>query len=228
MKKLIVLALVLLLCIGCTVADEEKEITFQGIPWGSSIETVTEWVIQQEEYSLSYDTAEKYLDRYLPMSHNGGYSNMVLSESGKPIDYAEEDAYKKALGCSWTYGGARGELKGYRFAGYDLKLFAYDYSCDGEITGLLSVGVVLEYPNGNDAAFEDLQQKLRAVYGAGDIDDEKTYLKLGANNTAVLLRRKNTPMLIYGVTNAKAILDEIMAKQEVPAVTVDPADMKGL
>ena len=72
-----------------------------------------------------------------------------------------------------------------------------------------------------------MQQKLRTVYGEGDVDNENIYFKKGANNTAVLLRKNENPILIYGVTNAAELIDAMMAV-ETPAPTANPADTSGL
>ena len=97
------------------------------------------------------------------------------------------------------------------------------FTYNGETTGLISVGISLDCPNGTDVAFADLQQKLRTVYGDGDIDDDNTYFKTGENNTAVLLRKNNAPMLIYGITNATELLNA-----SIGAPTANPSDTNGL
>lgn len=229
MKKVLAyLVAVILTCACCAMADsatdEMNEITFQDILWGSSVETVAEWVIQREEYSLSYDTAEKLLGWYMPWNKGSSWRSIILTGDGATLDPQVESSYEKALANWSTFGGESGELAGFEIAGYKLNELYYDFTYDGEKTGLISVGVSLECPNGTDAAFADLQQKLRVVYGAGDIDDENTYFKTGAGNTAVLLRRNDEPILVYGVTNATELLDAAVR----PTPTVNPSDTSGL
>lgn len=233
MKKVLafLLAMMMLVSVGCAWAEgtteEAAEITFQDIPWGSSVDTVAEWVIQREEYSLPYDTAEKLLNQYMPWSKGSSGRNIILTTDGTTLDGQVERDYGKALANWTTFGGERGELAGFAIAGYKMNELYYDFTFDGEATGLISVGISLECPNGEDAAFTDLQQKLRTVYGVGDIDDENTYFKMGANNTAVLLRKNGTPILIYGITNATEPLDaSIGATGATP--TANPSDTSGL
>ena len=233
MKKVLafLLAVMMLASVGCAWAEgtteELPEITFQDIPWGSSVETVAEWVVQREEYSLSYDTAEKHLNWYSPWNKGSSGRDIILNADGTTLDGQAEYDYGKALANWTTFGGERGDLAGFSIAGYKMNTLYYDFTYDGETTGLISVGVSLECPNGADVAFADLQQKLRTVYGAGDIDDENTYFKMGADNTAVLLRKNDDPILIYGVTNATELLDEIIGVEE-PVPTANPSDTNGL
>lgn len=230
MKKLfaLILAAMMLTVVGCAWAEEPAaEITFQDIPWGSSIEMVAEWVIQQEEYSMSYDTAEKILTMYMPWYEGSSHHNMILTADGTPLDRDTDADFRDVLANWCTFGGERGELAGFAIAGYKMNEIYYNFTRSEDSTGLISVGVNLDFPGGADAAFADLQQKLRSVYGAGDIDDETVYFKTGANNTAVLLRKGETPMLVYGVTNAVTLLNDILCI-ETPASTADPADTDGL
>lgn len=167
--------------------------------------------------------AEQFLSGYAPWS-KGIYSDIILTEDGAILDVNMENNYKSVL-ASW--GIEDFMLSGYAIAGYGMSQISYAFTYDGETTGLISVGVWLDCPNGPDAAFEDLQQKLRTVYGEGDVDNENIYFKKGAHNTAVLLRKNGNPILIYGVTNAAELIDAMMPV-ETPAPTANPADTSGL
>ena len=228
MKKVFALLLTVMMLAGISCAwaegttEEAVEITFQGITWGSSVEAVAEWVVQREEFTMNYN-AEQLLSGYMPWS-KGYYSDIILTEDGAILDVNMENNYQSVL-ASW--GIFDFMPSGYAIAGYGMSEISYAFTYDGETTGLISVGVRLDCPNGPDAAFEDLQQKLRTVYGEGDVDNENIYFKKGANNTAVLLRKNENPILIYGVTNAAELIDAMMAV-ETPAPTANPADTSGL
>ena len=228
MKKVFALLLTVMMLAGISCAwaegttEEAVEITFQGITWGSSVEAVAEWVVQREEFTMDYN-AEQLLSGYIPWS-KGIHTKIILTEDGAILDVNMENNYKSVL-ARWGFGDFM--LPGYAIAGYGMSQISYAFTYDGETTGLISVGVCLDCPNGPDAAFEDLQQKLRTVYGEGDVDNENIYFKKGANNTAVLLRKNENPILIYGVTNAAELIDAMMAV-ETPAPTANPADTSGL
>ena len=228
MKKVFALLLTVMMLAGISCAwaegttEEAVEITFQGITWGSSVEAVAEWVVQREEFTMDYN-AEQLLSGYIPWS-KGIHTKIILTEDGAILDVNMENNYQSVL-ASW--GIFDFMLSGYAIAGYGMSEISYAFTYDGETTGLISVGVQLDCPNGPDAAFEDLQQKLRTVYGEGDVDNENIYFKKGANNTAVLLRKNKNPILIYGVTNAAELIDAMMAV-ETPAPTANPADTSGL
>ena len=66
MKKILAFLFAVLMLASCAYADETAEITYQGIPWGSSVETVKKWAKDQGfKFINDYSGILDYLDCFL-------------------------------------------------------------------------------------------------------------------------------------------------------------------
>lgn len=223
MKKLLALALaaMMLASIGCAWAEgtteETVEITFQGIPWGSSAEEVKEWIkkssfLKEPIVLESTDLGSVFFSQYLTEDGEHDYLQSGL-ETAKVLRF-ESSIHPD-----------------FKMAGYNLYSVHFVFAYNGDVSKLIAVDIGIECINGAEATFTDLKQKLCTVYGAGNKDSDDTYLKLGKNNTAVRLEYYASYFgagcdLIYGDTNARAVLEEMTIS--MPQNAVDSTDVSGL
>ena len=216
MKRMLALLFAVLMPTSCAYADETAEITYQGIPWGSSVETVTKWAKDQgfkfiNDYSgiLDYLDAEgKYTSKYM-----AGVKD-IIADRTPGFDF--------------------------QVAGYDVDKI---YFCFDTVNGKDALATVTVYLDVVDfdfknRALDDLEQKLIMVYGENECEPAQQmsgfigfgfnfssgdrYIKLGANNTAVCLTSESlNVMIVYGKTDAFADLKQ-------PVATASPFNISGL
>ncbi|MBR6786899.1 MAG: hypothetical protein IKM26_03110 [Clostridia bacterium] len=221
MKKVLalLLAVLMLASISCAWAEgtteEAVEITFQDIPWGSSIEEVTSWAKEngfQSVYIGSTFSTASFLDA------SGKYNQDVVI--GSPFELHSFKTLNVFDGTS------------FQIAGYTVSLEFY-FDSQGENTELGTVIATIQAPQ-TQAILDDLEQGLITAYGENalpstDISPNGTgdrYRKLGAADTAVCLT--NNPnygaQLIYGKINP--FTNEKVAKESVEKATVEKATVE--
>lgn len=226
MKKILalLLAVLMLASIGCAWAEESvKPITWQGIPWGSSLEETTDALIVLG--LISDETEMQYL---------GGGLLPFFNENG-PIDINE--MYRIPEGtlkpeATPVYGI---EPQDYIIAGYRTAAVAFNFAFDGENTKLITIYVLLERPQGmrKDEMYDDLALKTAQVYGEGVAElgglmfsSEETFLFMGDDFTG-----SPGVMLLYATGNGYALAVEAsQGFNDTPQTTVDPStlDTSGL
>ena len=227
MKKVLafLLAVLMLASIGCAwaeeTAEEPAEITFQGIPWGSSADDVRElmdklgvpgWSVNHTKGNGSAGFGREY----------------VLAENGTNIEW------NKTSTDSQTYVARQigYSMPGMTVAGYEADTIYFNFAINGEVAELVSVTFTSVKNYDSETAWNDLVNKLTQVYGAGELLEGASgteYVTVGGNNTAVTLYYKygDTVALTYGRTDAIAILDTYFMQIESPEA-VDSTDTSGL
>lgn len=219
MKKIISLLLlvILLLSLSLPALAYDEEITWLGIPWGSSPEEALPILAEKgviKEEILQY--------RKL---NNSNCSFLFPGEKEWDGPFAPKSFDTKA--CNWLL--TKSDILS-QIAGYDVNYISLNYSDDGEQQNLLTIGIDFDTTQQKEA-FEDLSQKLTKVYGECESTvnnplpaiNHRTNIWYGKNNTVVcLIYKYSLTTLFYSVTNAKEILDQI------PDVTVDANDTFGL
>lgn len=129
MKKVfaILLTVMMLVSVGCVSAEDAIEessgIMFQGIPWGSSVEDVAQWLLQRDDYSWDSPTVEHLLG-FLPLSTGFSTTNMLHTD-GTTFDYDEVNKYSIVL-ASWQTDGSM--IPNFQIAGYKISWIDYDFS----------------------------------------------------------------------------------------------------
>ena len=217
MKKLLalILAVMMLASIGCAWAEgtteEAIEITFQGIPWGSSVEEVVSWA-KENGFSERFISSPFFV---ASLDKSGKYTNTFLYLSGISVKMLTAMASSS-----------------FQIAGYTVSLEFY-FDSRGEKTELGTVIVSIQDPQTQEI-LDNLEQELITAYGENalpstDISPNGTgdrYRKLGAADTAVCLT--NNPnygaQLIYGKTNP--FTNEKVAKESVEKTTVEKATVE--
>ena len=212
MKKMIALILGICLMTAAGAASaHDGEITFQQIPWGSSIaevETLME-SIYGSELTGFYKTPGSYTNTLVP----------ILEEDNTIRDYVQLCVYTAAAGIS-------GKIAGYENPSI---LFVFAVPADKDLEDpdngeLICAGVMTAAQNRNEAN-ADLKNKLTQVYGEPDQDG----VWIGSNDTLIWLIDAN---ILY-VKSAKRDkipyhLYEAPAATPVPSNDVDPSDAGGL
>lgn len=228
MKKVLalLLAVLMLASIGCAwaegTAEEPAEITFQGIPWGSSLEETAEALIA---LGLISDQTE--------MQYVGGGLLPFFNENG-PILLGEMSRIEGTLKAEATPVYAI-EVQDFSVAGYRTTGIAFNFAFDGEQTKLITVYLVLENPGGmlNDDMEADLALKITQVYGEGveahgmhTYRAGQTFMVMGDDFTGL-----SGKMLLYATGEGYALAAEASRNIVIsPEPTVDPStlDTNGL
>ena len=197
------------------VEDEKAavEITFQDIPWGSSVEEVASWA-KENGFQSEVNTRPMKIAH---LNESGGYwcskANYVFE--GAELLIADGNA-------------------SFRIAGYAIdRLIFYFVVHDGK-TELGTVEVLPVQPTKEtEAVMKDLEQKLITVYGGSAFSGMimiggygPVYRKVGAENTAVCLTYQLSEggvMLVYGKINAFA-----PEEANVAPLIIDSSNIDGL
>ncbi len=234
MKKILCLVLALMLLSCAALAESEKEITFQGVKWGSSIEEMGKiWV--SNGFVFEHFSPEPEWVSHMSTEYLTNENTIDVSMTA--------DGYEAVGGRAW-HGWTW--FDGAKIAGYDIREIQTFWACDEDDSALLAVKVILKV-NDKAAAYDDLVAKLTSLYGEGQ--NVKHYAQvnawLGANNTAVLItadghntasellteRSGDRLALIYGTLDAQNILEAYYAEYLAsykPEPTVNPGDVSGL
>lgn len=231
MKRFVAMLFVITILLGSVaLADVDKEIRFNDIPWGTDISEVKR--IIKSLWSENSDVEEFSIHSY-PYNWMNDY------------DYGYDGL---AVGI-YTYHG----YDKYKVAGYDVEftllLAYYDYDANSyrkDLDATHFCQAVIEFDmeyDEVDDAFEDLSNKLTRLYGKStevkydaDVDGLEWY---GINDTVVRLERQNDDgfgvkyiMLIYSIRNLDDILIELNKRVEEDKINnyvpVDEDNITGL
>ena len=226
MKKIIALFLAAMMMLGMagTALAYDEQITFQEIPWGSSVEETIK--LLNEKGFLDPEWAE--------------YVNQVLiPESGYYIKKREEINAEmsgdngKVLTLLQIDRGNLFLAEDKRIAGYPVERLEFTFVVNGAESQLVDVGIDLKYENAAEA-IADLQQKLTSVYGNSKHADVfygtiATDCWIGADNSIILLYSSENGSVFtldYGTLNAERMI--AAASGNAPKNNVDSSDVGGL
>lgn len=217
MKRVLAFLFAFLMLTACAYADEAAEITYQGIPWGSSVETMKKWAKDQGfKVVAEHTSSPSYLDA------EGKFTQSILmmntSNTGCTIVTAQQNS-------------------AFQVAGYDVSSLGFCFDTVDGKPALATVTVSIDPKYDRAQALDDLKQKLAQVYGENECTTEpkansfmpsyvslgERYFKQGANNTAVCLTYPGGSVtIVYGKTDAFA------DQKESQPVTVSPYNFNGL
>ncbi len=200
-------------------------VTFQGIPWGSSVEEAIQ--ILNEKGFLDPEWGEYAAQVLVP--EYGTYIKAreeinaeLSSEHGEALVTLQLDRANLLL------------AEDSRIAGYPVHRLELTFVRGGEETRLVGVGIDLAYESAAEAA-ADLRQKLTGVYG-DSVHAEvlrgiiATDCWLGTGNSIILLYVSESGeafTLDYGTLDAEAMIAEAL-ENRAPANRVDSTDVDGL
>ncbi len=251
MKKILCLVVALMLLSCAAMAESEKEITFQGVKWGSNWQVTAQALIDNDYIPERYEWA---VAASKPGSNSIG-SGVVSScpylamEDGGSIALKNNDYFSSfSIGITYSVNDDK------QIAGYILKNVYANFAYDQSKEELLAVIQRLRVEN-TDEAFKDLTTKLTNLYGEYsqfeaakasltniNFNYEGTYHAWqGANNTAVVLvvakTLKHSTLivaepeyeycidLIYGTLGAQKMIDAYAANQAQDMMTLPVIDI---
>ncbi len=257
MKRIAALLMTaVLLCSAFTALAYEEEITFQGIPWGSSSEDVLRVMIDR---LLQRESITPFIEEYGSEEAVRELLKAQILENSSIPDFKEYALFFSDYQDGYRFDGQLGDKKPFvtlaipllEIAGYPggaLFYFVYGVdengACIKSETHLASVQLYLEAANLNEAS-EDLENKLTQVYGkASTTCDPIGYvagidwaLREGVNHT-VVIHALNGTGIVYANTAiypAYAALDPYdpdpavtPTPTPVPSNNVNPSDTSGL
>ena len=211
-----------------TALAYDGEITFQGIPWGSSFDDSFKIMesngFTTDEYGV---TLEWLKNNGYPRSGSGSF---LVPEESRNYMTGNVSQYTDVLSCFQFEMGTLAEDK--KIAGYDISQIEFSFVSLGDDTKLITAAVRLKWEN-QERAFDDLHDKLSSVYGEAEHKQDNNgivnnYVWKGENNSIVLLDfGQQFLQLYYGTADATEWLEQ--AQQEyVPTNTVDSSDTSGL
>lgn len=224
MKRVLALlmAVLMLACGGSALADEERELTFQGVPWGSSFQETMQSLLDSGFLVNNRNISVQEMDRIL--NQGCGRFLYFLDDYWCAFDCGEEYI------CNYpAYSGndiSVAEDK--TIAGYGIEEIDFSYVKQGEDTRLMTVKLFLDYQDGA-ATYEDLRAKLSYVYGEGEHSEASGSIDTwsGANHSMIFLRYNGSHIeLCYGTADAEEWLEE--AKAAIPKQEIDGTDVSGL
>ena len=218
MKKSVALLLVIILLDGLAggALAYDDEITFQGVPWGST-DKETVRILTEKGFIAENDDASMYslmqgLGTCLLLWKDGGYATKREFGSWEPYeDYSQWLWDRKYDSCPK------------HIAGYDIKELILSYCVDEETSRFICAGFMVDAAN-PDEAYQDLLGKLNKVYGKGKEFTDPTYEIAtwnGADGTAVFLQHYNPDnvWVFYGTTKSEDYFIEasrLVLNTEVP------------
>ena len=227
MKKIFALILTaMLLGLTGTALAYDKKITFQEIPWGSSVEDTIK--ILNDKGFFNPEWAE-YVNQIL-MSECGSYI-----KEREEINAEMSGENSKVLTLLQIDHGNQFLADDKKIAGYPVERLEFTFVVNGAESQLVNVGIDLEYKNAAET-IADLQQKLTSVYGNSIHADVlhgiiATDCWMGTDNSIILLYISENGAnftLDYGTLNAEKMITVALENHTAPTNNVDSSDVGGL
>lgn len=195
MKKMMALLLAAMMVLGLTgtALAYDEEITWQGIPWGSNVEEVIRFLMENNFIESEPNVSSGYFAECFTFLTEKG----IEAIPGKDYD---TDYWNACASLEIT-------PEEYKIGGYDIEDITFNFAANGDSESLISV--VVRNRAWDDAARKDLTNKINRVYGNNWI---------GANNTAICFVERggiwDYNYLVYSKTDAVTTLKE--AFEHVP------------
>ncbi len=212
MKKLLALLLALLmafplLAFADDASTEAQVITFQGIPWGSSVEDVRAWLVSNQACSTG---VHEWLSRHEILApdavitsgdavHLWNMGSVLLENGGLTGNLEGTEQFLQSIQFNSS------ELHpDYSILGVSPDSLTFSFLCDGENTALISVVVSVDR---NWSLFETTYHELTRIYGEDEsgvsldfanVSGDWRYRKAGADATMVSFKGTS---LTYGKIN---------------------------
>ena len=234
MKRVLALlmAVLMLACGGSALADEERELTFQGVPWGSSFQETMQSLLDSGllDSGLLVNNRNMSVQEYIDKIGTNADVTYLYSQENKEWDVTISGG--EYVCKFWAYSGVSGDYnisvpEDKTIAGYGIDRIEFSFVKQGEDTRLMTVQLHLDYQDAA-AAYEDLRAKLSSVYGEGEHSEaHKIDTWSGANHSMIFLRHNGSSVeLLYGTTDAEEWMKE--AEAAIPKQEIDGTDVSGL
>ena len=210
------------------IGKAEGQITFQGIPWRSSVEEVERLLT---ESGLVKEGAITATSVYTPFNLVPG--TYLQKDEGRLVIIPQTmDHHGYIRNCQVLMLWSSDVEK--TIGGYKADSIYFTFAYDGENTELTTVKLVLKTDD-EERAIKDLQEKLTGIYGKNQRGSYKSYYALvwkGAENTAALIfsdsKYGEAVSLYYGMISPSAVYDAADKRLTSQPGQVDTGDANGL
>ena len=205
MKKMIAVMMTLVFAVLCCVAAQaevKEEILFEGIPWGSDLETVKQamlasgWLNQEglERFEQEADGLDHKRTRGFGAGSEYTYEAFD-KEYGRWIVNRDDNESANILDVTLMSG-----MVAKPWMGVEIHNIMLLFALDGDTEKLVFADVSLMVNR------EDLRPEFEKLYGTPDERNEeyRSVIWLGSNRTAVMYDETN---VYYGLLDAKEIVD---------------------
>lgn len=222
MKRILTLFIILVICCSVIISSAEaKEILFRDIPWGSNLNFFKESIgMENFDPYISYlDLWSRWNDVYFSSSDITKYETGYCFMSGDDCNLSVAGYKVFTFGAEFVFGITdEGKLDRSKDA---VCLAEADYSFKSEDT---------------EKTYEDLKNKLTSIYGDFEVENDKSIIWKGDNNTAVrLLRSENLVYIRYGkedleeqMHQVEELIHQEMFKKEEQQRNDNADDIEGL
>ena len=206
----------------------EGQITFQGIPWRSSLGEVERLLT---ESGFIKEGAVRPTSVYTPFNLVPG--RYMQKDEGRLVIIPQTmDHHGYIRNCQVLMLWSSDVEK--TIGGYEADSVYFTFAYDGENTELTTVELVLKTDD-EERAIRDLQQKLTGIYGKhqrGSYKNLYTLVWKGAEDTAVMIlsdsKYGEAVSLYYGMVSPSAIYDAADKRLTSRPGQADPGDTGGL
>lgn len=195
-KSLLAALMTVLLLTGAAWADAAEEpITWQGIPWESSVQETVEALLAR---GVIADAAEMQL-------FEEDAFKLLYDEAGIIPAYENAGGFPPQANPAYAVIPAE-----YMIAGYRTQAIGFSFAFDGAVSKLVAVTVMLELPRGmnQQEMTADLQAKLSQVYGESSLWNNALPEFRSGNTFLYLAPDYAVQMLCYGTGKCLALLEE--------------------
>ena len=217
MRKTLAAVMILALAVLCCVsaqAETKDEIRFEGIAWGSDLETVKQALLDAGWIN------QAGVERFGMMRER--IARMKKGEPGGGARYpqfVQEDGHYVLKGDDGSRSAVEVPLMSSmvtkQWMGRDVRGIDLIFALDGDTEKLVSAVISL------NSMRENLRPELEKAYGTPDDadDEEDSVFWLGGNGTAVMYKRI---FVYFGLMNIKMIMDTARLRVEEPEPTPVP------
>lgn len=185
------LAVIALLGLHGSAFAYDQEITFQGIPWYSSVEEVR---AKLDELYGKYDTQQ-----------SEGSRAFILGSDGSA--FSDWYPYEKQAVSLIV------QLKDVEMLSYPLDCIRFVFATDGEESKLITIVLQPKAPDLSGKAFDKMVatfvDEITGKYGEPDKNNSSQFILCGGENTAIYMYKGMDEFLWYGKTDAGTILESM-------------------
>lgn len=187
MKKLLAFVVLIVISIMCTFsfADEAKEITFQGVPWFSSPDEVTQLLGES-----GFTNGKSFSITKLKNEESLSDSNIALYSKDKKVPYKYANSKDKKLSTKLLDQWQNHVEK--TLAKHKVSFLNAYYTAEPNNPQLVEFEMTLRNPDGGGYDKKVIYNALESAFGKPKASRSgKEYVWLGENNTIVILNRNH-------------------------------------
>ncbi len=172
----------------------DREITFQEIPWYSSMEEVR---AKLDELYGEYDVQQ-----------NEGSRAFILDADGRA--FSDWYSYEKQTVSLLV------QLKDVEMLSYPVESIRFVFATDGDESKLITIALQPKAPDPSGKAFDNMvaafTDEITGWYGEPETNNSSQFVLHGGENTAIYMYKGMDDFLWYGKTDAGTVLESMKNK----------------